>query len=107
MWDYRLDLLVLGTRSRFARRTPAPPPFSAINSMPACLRAATRASAVSMRPPTSPSEASNLFTVGAETPELSARSVCDQPSRALAALICRIDTFSIDTSFLDRYFWYH
>jgi hypothetical protein len=34
--------------------------------------------------------------VGVETPAASANCSCDQDSRARAAFICRIDTFSID-----------
>lgn len=35
--------------------------------------------------------------VGSDTPEASAKSACDQPSKARAAFTWRIDTFSIDT----------
>src|ERR1700736_509173 len=56
----------LGRRVFFVSRTPAPPPFSAINSTPASWRAATRDSPVSARPPMSPSAASSLLTVGAD-----------------------------------------
>jgi hypothetical protein len=96
----------LERRCRFASRTPAPPPFSGINSTPACWSAATRDSPVSARPPMSPSAASSRLTVGADTPDRVANSSWDQPSSALAALICRIDTFSIDTPTPLRYFWY-
>lgn len=56
----------LERRCRFASRTPAPPPFSGINSTPAFWSAPTRASPVSARPPMSPSAASSLLTVGAD-----------------------------------------
>jgi hypothetical protein len=36
--------------------------------------------------------------VGTDTPDRSAKSSCDHDSSARAALICRIDIFSIDTS---------
>jgi len=53
-------------RCRFASRTPAPPPFSGINSTPPSRSAATRASPVSARPPRSPSEASSRLMVGTD-----------------------------------------
>jgi hypothetical protein len=56
---------------RFASRTPAPPPFSRINWIPALSRAATSFSAVSRRPPitSAVSSDSSLPMVGFETPE--------------------------------------
>jgi hypothetical protein len=68
----RIDYLT--RRCRFVSRTPAPPPFSAINSTPASSRLAMRAYPVSARPPMSPSEASSLLTVGADT-----RSIAQGP----------------------------
>ena len=57
--------------ARFASRTPAPPPFSGINWIPARSRAATSFSAVSRRPPiaSAVSYDSSLPMVGFETPE--------------------------------------
>jgi len=76
--------------------TPAPPPFSAMNSTPAASRAAIIFCVVAVRPPSTPSSASSLLTVGIETPEASAICSCDHATNARAALICLIDTFSID-----------
>lgn len=77
----------LDRRCRFAKRTPSPPPFSGMSSIPPALSAVRTASRVSERPPRSPSAASNLLIVGAERPDRAARSSCDHPNKALAALI--------------------
>ena len=53
-------------------------------------------SPVSARPPISPSSASSRLIVGIETPDLSAKSSCDHPSKERAAFTCLIDTFGID-----------
>lgn len=55
------------------------------------------AAAVSDRPPSGPVFASSRLIVGDDTPEASARSFCDQRSKARAAFTCSIDTFGIDT----------
>src|SRR5215468_1047123 len=73
-------------RALFLSRTPRPPPFSSMNSIPAISIAVLIFSAVSSRPPNSPSTDSRRATVGSETPECCARSAWDQPSRARAAL---------------------
>src|ERR1700730_6991866 len=77
----------LGRRVFFVSRTPAPPPFSAINSTPASWRAATRDSPVSARPPMSPSAASSLLTVGADTPECLAKSSWDHPRTSAKQMV--------------------
>jgi hypothetical protein len=89
----------------FLSRTPGPPAFSSMNSIPAEERALKILEAVSARPPRTSSEASRRLMVGIETPAVAARSSCDQPSRARAAFICLIDTFSIDilTSGIDTF----
>ena len=69
------------------RRTPCPPPFSSMNSTPADLIALIIRSAVSPRPPKRPSTASRRLMVGIDTSAALARSSCDQPSSARAALI--------------------
>jgi hypothetical protein len=82
------------------RRTPCPPPFSSMKSTPPDLIAPTIRSAVSPRPPRGPSKASSRLMVGIDTSAAFARSSCDQPSSARAALTWRIDTFSIDFWFM-------
>ena len=81
-------------------RTPCPPPFSSMNSTPADLIAPIIRSEVSPRPPKRPSTASRRLMVGIDTSAAFAKSSCDQPSSARAALTWRIDTFSIDFSFM-------
>ena len=76
---------------RFVSRTPAPPPFSEINSIPPFTSAATSFSAVSGRPPIGPSALSKRAIVGSETPDSLAKSLCDQAKRARAAFSCRIE----------------
>jgi hypothetical protein len=85
------DLSLPGLRSR----TPCPPPFSAMNSTPADLIAPTIRSEVPPRPPKGPSIASRRLMVGIDTSAAFAKSSCDQPNSARAALTWRIDTFSI------------
>jgi hypothetical protein len=53
--------------------------------------------AVSDRPPSGPVFASSRLMVGDDIPDASARSFCDQRSKARAAFTCSIDTFGIDT----------
>jgi hypothetical protein len=79
----------------FLRRTPGPPPFSAMNSMPANSSASRIFCRVSVRPPRGPSCASSRLIVGLDTSAAVASSSWDQPSSALAAFNWRIDTFSI------------
>jgi len=64
-WWYSAHLLSL---------TPAPPPFSAINSMPAVSKADLTFEAVVSRPPSGPSVASRRLMVGKDTSEATARS---------------------------------
>ena len=97
----------LGSRPRLRSRTPGPPPFSSLNSMPAFSRAVLILSAVFGRPASLAHQTdSNRAMVGSEIDEYCAKSPCDQPSKARAALICRvvsssslrsIDSFSIDS----------
>src|SRR6516165_7065769 len=82
----------------FRKRTPGPPSFSLRNSTPALSKAEIIFFPVSLRPPSGPSCASNRLIVGIETSAAAARSSWDQARRARAALICLIDTFSIDFS---------
>ncbi|MET3795026.1 GSU2403 family nucleotidyltransferase fold protein [Aquamicrobium terrae] len=93
LWSYELERRVI--------RTPGPPPFPGMNSMPALSKAVSIFAAVSRRPPRTPSSASRRAIVGSETPEWLARSPCDHPKSARAALTWRIvislfDSFSID-----------
>jgi hypothetical protein len=71
---------------RLRSRTPRPPPSSSMKSIPAVVIAARIFLAVCSRPPSSPSTDSRRATVGSETPDFSAKSACDQPSSARAAL---------------------
>jgi hypothetical protein len=89
----RLSLVLLQSlhfgrpgRCGFRSRTPGPPPFSAMNSTPAFLRAdaiATRASSDTRMP----SSASARLTVGIDRLAAVATSLCDHPRRARAARI--------------------
>ena len=83
-------------RARLRSLTPSPPPFSSMNSMPAFSRAASILAPVSTRPPNIPSWASRRLIVGTDTAAAKASCSCDQSNSARAALICLIDTFSID-----------
>ena len=85
-------------RARLRSLTPSPPPFSSMNSMPAFSRAASILAPVSVRPPNVPSWASRRLIVGTDTAAAKASCSCDQSNSARAALICLIDTFSIDFS---------
>lgn len=69
-----------------------------MKSTPARSSAARIFLAVSSRPPSGPSCASNRFIVGMEMSAAVASRSCDQASSDRAALSCRIDTFSIDFS---------
>ena len=71
-------------------RTPGPPPFLSMNTMPLASSAARIFLTVSPRPPNSPSADSSRAIVGSEMPECRAKSDWDQPSRARAALTWRI-----------------
>jgi hypothetical protein len=64
------------------RRTPGPPPFSLVNSIPAPCRAFRILSLVSVRPPNGPSLASNRLIVGMETLAAAANSSWDQAKSA-------------------------
>ena len=85
-------------RWRLRRRTPGPPPFSSMNSIPAFSSAVLIFCAVVSRPPSNPSAASNRFMVGSEISAAEASFSCDQPTSVRAAFNCLIDTFSIDTA---------
>jgi hypothetical protein len=82
-------------RACFRSRTPGPP-LSSKNSTPADSSADRILDPVSFRPPSGPSWASSRLIVGIETSEAAASRSCDQARSARAALICLIDTFSID-----------
>jgi hypothetical protein len=74
------------------RRTPAPPPFSGMNSTPAfssALWTANLTSSDTLGP--SRSSLSSRLIVGRDRPAASASWVCDQPSRPRAARICSIE----------------
>ncbi|MGY3408433.1 hypothetical protein ACVWZV_004546 [Bradyrhizobium sp. GM5.1] len=87
-------------RGPLRKRTPVPLLSSPRNSTPAEVSAPTILAPVSARPPSTPSGASRRFIVGIETSAAVAKSSCDQPKSARAALICRIDTFCIDIRFV-------
>jgi hypothetical protein len=93
-WNDSANFSRIGTHGRrlgsFFSRTPGPPPFSSMNSMPAASIAARIFPVVSSLPPSSPSADSRRATVGSETPDASAKSAWDQPSRARAAFIWRV-----------------
>ena len=90
-------------RPRLRSLTPAPPPFSSMNSTPALSIAILILAPVSVRPRSGPSCASSRFIVGTETPASDANCSCDHASSARAALTWRIDTFSIDFVMLKIY----
>ncbi|MGC1857850.1 MAG: hypothetical protein WA725_13995, partial [Pseudolabrys sp.] len=73
---------------RFRSRTPAPPPFSSMNSMPALSSATRIFSTVVFRPPRGPSTASSRLIVG--------REILAAAAYERTAFSWRIDTFSID-----------
>lgn len=66
--------LAIAYREGFRSRTPTPPPFSSINRMPAAVSAVRILVVVSARPPSGPSDASNLLIVGIETLAAAAKS---------------------------------
>src|SRR5690348_4470947 len=67
-----------------------------MNSTPAASNAERILDPVSLRPPSGPSWASSRLIVGIETSAAAASCSWDQARSARAALICLIDTFSID-----------
>jgi hypothetical protein len=75
---------------RFASRTPAPPPFSGINSTPAFWRAFSIATIVRSCAANSPGCVSSRFTLGRDTPEASAKSFCSHRKSILAARTCSL-----------------
>jgi hypothetical protein len=83
----RSDSQIVGYRFGFRRRTPAPPPFSAMNSTPAFFKAFAIAR-IASSDTRMPSSASARFTVGTDSPAAVATSVCDHPMSARAARIC-------------------
>jgi hypothetical protein len=93
--------------SRFAEiglrsRTPGPPPFSSMNSMPADSNARFRAKMVGSWAAKNPGCASRRLMVGSDTDDLAAKSFCSHRNSALAALMSSlvIITHSIpDASF--------
>ena len=97
----RAYLSILPGYCRFAfSRTPGPPPFSGMNSMPAVSRAVTIAFAVRRCPPRTPACASSRLMVGSETRDASARASWLQRRRPRAARTCSVvTTFCIIQSF--------
>jgi hypothetical protein len=85
-WPHSVCLRRLDLRNR----TPSPPPFSSMNSMPPPSNATRIFATVSPRPPSCPSADSSRAIVGSDTPERRANSPCDHPSSARAALTCRM-----------------
>ena len=77
-------------RCGFRRRTPGPPPFSAMNSIPAFSRAFRNFTIVPSCAANAPGWVSSRFTLGSDTPEASARSLCSHRSRARAARTCSL-----------------
>jgi hypothetical protein len=77
-------------RRGFRRRTPDPPPFSLMNSMPAFSRAFRNSKIVRSWAASAPGWVSSRFTLGSETPEASARSRCSHRRRARAARTCSL-----------------
>jgi hypothetical protein len=75
---------------RFASRTPAPPPFSGMNSTPAFSSARTRAWIVRSCAPSSPGWVSSRLILGRDTPDASAKSFCSHRSSILAARTCSL-----------------
>src|SRR4051812_10632722 len=71
-----------------------------MNSTPAAASEFRIFSPVCPRPPSGPSLASSRLIVGIDTSAANASCSWDQSNSALAALICRIDTFSIDFEFM-------
>ena len=57
-------------------RTPGPPPFSAMNSIPAFSRAFRNSAIVRCCAASAPGWVSSRFTLGSDTPEASAKSLC-------------------------------
>jgi hypothetical protein len=74
-------------RSGFRRRTPGPPPFSAINRMPAA-SSASRMRARASSDTFGPVPVSTRLTVGSDIPARLASCDWDHPSRPRAARIC-------------------
>jgi hypothetical protein len=70
----------------FLNRTPGPPPFSAMNSIPAASRAVRMASMAALLVPAAP--VSNLTRVCFGTPEAATRSSRDQSRNPRAARAC-------------------
>jgi hypothetical protein len=75
---------------RLANLTPAPPPFSGMNSMPAVPKARSSASMVGLLADISPGFVSSRFTVGSDTPDCSAKSFCSHRIKARAARNCSL-----------------
>ena len=87
-----MRLLYFGRTGRFGcrRRTPGPPPFSAMNSTPAFSKAFRNPTIVRSCAANAPGWVSSRFTLGSDTPEALARSRCSHRSSALAARTCSL-----------------
>ena len=77
-------------RCGWRRRTPGPPPFSAMNSTPAFSRAFRNFTIVRSCAASAPGWVSSRFTLGSEIPEASARSRCSHRRRDRAARTCSL-----------------
>ena len=91
----------LERRSRFASRTPAPPPFSGIISTPAFSRACAIASIVRPCAANSPRRVSSRLMLGRDTPDASAKSFCSHRSSIRAARTCSLVSGKFNTSGID------
>ena len=102
MW--RLDLSCLTTRCRLRRRTPGPPPFSSMNSMPAASRARQIAWTASLD--TCLLDRSKSTIVESPSFATDASAGCVRPSRPRAPRHWAeviLSTFSVDIRVLDQY----
>ena len=75
---------------RFASRSPAPPPFSGMNTTPAFSSARAIAWMVRSCAPSSPGWVSSRLILGRDTPDASAKSFCSHRSSILAARTCSL-----------------
>ncbi len=78
-------------------RTPGPPPFSEMNSIPAASNDPLMAAIVEVYAPRLPGFVSRRLIVGSETFEASAKSDCSQRNKALAARTCSLVRRKVDT----------
>jgi hypothetical protein len=81
---------LLGLLSRLASRTPEPPPFSGINTMPASKNARSIAASVTGLARIGPGCPSNRLIVGRDTFDAAVKSFCSHRSSMRAALTCSL-----------------